>query len=559
LNFKGRELRPLEDASVREAVTFFREHDIRAVGVCLIHSYANPGHERRVAEIFAEQYPECALSLSCEVLPEYREYERAVTTLVDAFVKPHMARYLRGMHDELDDLKDKPFLVMQSSGGVASAAEVVRKPITTALSGPAAGVLGSAVISELAGFPNIVTLDAGGTSTDLCLIEGGKPRVTNGGAVGSFPVRIPMIDIKTIGTGGGSIAWITREGNLKVGPQSAGADPGPMCYPNGGDSPTITDANLVLGRIPAALIGGGIPLNVERSRAGIAALAARLPGNMSVEQLADGIIEIANWNQANAIHQMTIQHGIDPRDFALLSFGGAGPAQSPAVMDLLNMQACLVPPNPGNLSAFGLLAVDWRTDRIVTRVMHEDSVDLGAIAELYAKLEHDAVVTLARDGIERARMRLVREADVRYAGQSMEVRVAVPGGSVDSRFLASLIDAFNAAHKRTFGYNYLGQQKVEIVNFCVSGFGLIERPQLPKLPRRDGAAPTRKSVRPVYFEGAFRDTPVYDRATLFPGFHIDGPAVVEEFGSTSVVFPGQHLAMDPHDILIVRLDRRLPR
>lgn len=555
-NFKGKELRPLDEPSIRAAAAFFRKHNIRAVGVCLMHSYANAGHERRVAEIFAEDYPECALSLSCEVLPEYREYERAVTTLVDAFVKPHMERYLRRVHDELGDLKDKPFLVMQSSGGVASAAEVVRKPITTALSGPAAGALGSAVISEMAGFPNIVTLDAGGTSTDLCLIEGGRPHVTNGGAVGSFPVRIPMIDIETIGTGGGSIAWLTRENHLKVGPKSAGADPGPMCYPNGGDQPTITDANLVLGRIPAALIGGGIALDAKRSRVGLAQLATRLPGNMSVEQLAHGIIEIANWNQANAIRQMTIQRGIDPRGFALLSFGGAGPAQSPAVMDLLNMQACIVPPNPGNLSAFGLLAVDWRTDRIITKVMHQDGVDLGAIADIFSRLEQEAVETLTRDGIERSRMRLVREADVRYAGQSMEVRVTAPSGAIDARFLATLIDAFNAAHKRTFGYNYAGQQKIEIVNFCVSGFGLIERPELPKLAKRDGATPARKSVRPVYFDGSFRDTPVYDRAALLPGFRIDGSAIVEEFGSTTVVFPGQFLEVDPHGVLIVRSSRR---
>ena len=555
-NFKGQELRPLDENSIRQAVKFFREQNIRAVGVCLMHSYANAAHERRVAEIVAEDYPECALSLSCDVLPEYREYERAVTTLVDAFVKPHMERYLRRVHDELGDLKDKPFLVMQSSGGVASAGEVMRKPITTALSGPAAGALGSAVISEMAGFPNIVTLDAGGTSTDLCLIEGGKPHVTNGGAVGSFPVRIPMIDIETIGTGGGSIAWITREGHLKVGPKSAGAEPGPMCYPKGGNEPTITDANLVLGRIPAALIGGGITLNVERSRAGIAALATRLPGNMSAEQLAHGIIEIANWNQANAIRQMTIQRGIDPRGFALLSFGGAGPAQSSAVMDLLNMQACIVPPNPGNLSAFGLLAVDWRTDQIVTKVMHQDSVDLDAVATIYSKLEHEAVETLARDGIKRSQMRLVRETDIRYAGQSMEVRVPAPGGEVDAGFLARLIDAFNAAHKRTFGYNYAGQQKIEVVNFCVSGFGLIERPELPTLAKRDGATPARKSVRPVYFEGAFRDTPVYERGALLPGFRLDGPAIVEEFGSTTVVFTGQYLEVDPHGVLILRSSRR---
>ncbi len=552
-SFRGEELRPLDEASVRAAAAFFRSHGVRAIGVCLIHSYANPAHERRVAEIFAQEYPDCTLSLSCAVLPEYREYERAVTTLVDAFVKPHMERYLARVQAELGaGLDDKPFLVMQSSGGVASAQQVVEKPITTALSGPAAGALGSAVIAEIAGFPDVVTLDAGGTSTDLCLIEGGKPHVTNGGAVGAFPVRIPMIEIKTIGTGGGSIAWISREGHLKVGPRSAGAEPGPMCYPNGGAEPTITDANLVLGRIPPALIGGGIALAAERSRAGLAALAARLPGAMTAEALAHGIIEIANWSQANAIRQMTIQRGIDPRGFALLAFGGAGPAQSPAVMELLGMQACIVPPNPGNLSAFGLLAVDWRTDHIVTKVMHEDAIDLATVTALYAGLEGGARATLERDGIEATRMHIVREADIRYAGQSMEVRVAAPADPGDELFLAGLIKAFHAAHLRTFGYNYDGQQKIELVNLCVSGFGHIERPQMPRLAARGGTTPARKSVRPVYFNGAFRDTPIYDRAVLPPGFRLDGPAVVEEFGSTTVVFPDQHLDVDPHGILIVR-------
>src|SRR5258708_1713226 len=381
LDFRGNELRPLDEESVREAARYFRTHGIRAIGVCLLHSYANDAHERRVAEIVSEEYPDATLSLSCVVLPEYREYERAVTTLVDAFVKPHMERYLKRVHQELGPgLQHKPFLVMQSSGGVASADQVVRKPITTALSGPAAGALGSAVIAEIAGFPDLVTLDAGGTSTDLCLIEGGKPQVTNGGSIGPFPVRIPMIDIETIGTGGGSIAWISREGHLKVGPRSAGAEPGPMCYPNGGNEPTITDANLVLRRLPPSLIGGGIALDVERARSGIAALASRLLGNMSVEQLASGIIEIANWNQANAIRQMTIQRGIDPRAFALLSFGGAGPAQSAPLTDILGMKACIVPPNPGNLSAFGLLPVDWRPDHIVTSLMHADAIYLHDVA-----------------------------------------------------------------------------------------------------------------------------------------------------------------------------------
>jgi N-methylhydantoinase A len=360
-----------------------------------------------------------------------------------------------------------------------------------------------------------------------------------------------MIDIETIGTGGGSIAWLSREGHLKVGPRSAGAEPGPMCYPKGGAEPTITDANLVLGRIPPSLIGGGIALDTARARSGIAALAQRLPGNLSVEQLAAGIIEIANWSQANAIRQMTIQRGIDPRSFALLSFGGAGPAQSAAVMDLLAMKACIVPPNPGNLSAFGLLAVDWRTDHIVTKVMHEDAIDLTEVAARYAGLEREAMATLQRDGIAASRIRLVREADIRYAGQSMEVRVTAPGGAVDATFLAGLIGAFNAAHLRTFGYNYAGQQKIELVNLCVSGFGLIERPQLPKLALRSGDV-SPKASRAVYFGAEFRDTPVYDRAALPAGARVDGPAVVEEFGSTTVVFPGQVVEVDPHGILVIR-------
>src|SRR5579862_3813588 len=416
-NYLGEELRPLDEGSIRAAAQFFQRQGITTIGVCLLHSYADATHERRVAEIFAEDYPDCVVSLSCDVLPEYREYERTVTTLVDAFVKPHMERYLKRVHQELGPgLQDKPFLVMQSSGGVASADQVVRKPITTALSGPAAGALGSAVIAEIAGFPDLVTLDAGGTSTDLCLIEAAKPKITNGGRVGRFPVRIPMLDVKTIGTGGGSIAWITREGKLKVGPRSAGAEPGPMCYPNGGNEPTITDANLVLGRIPPALIGGGIRLDAGRARQGLEALATRLPGHLSAEQLAEGVIEIANWDQANAIRQMTIQRGIDPGAFTLLSFGGSGPAQSPAVIELMGMKTCIVPPNPGNLSAFGLLAVDWRTDHIVTKVMHEEAIDLATVAASYAALEQDAVATLEKNGIARAKIALAREADVRYAG-----------------------------------------------------------------------------------------------------------------------------------------------
>ncbi len=554
LNFKGEVLTPLDEGSVREAAQALRQQGITAIGVCLLHAYANAEHEHRVREIFAEEYPEAVLSLSSDVLPEYREYERAITTLVDAFVKPYMSRYLGNVNEELGPgLRDKPFLVMQSSGGVISAEQVVGKPITTALSGPAAGALGAAVIANIAGFDNVVTLDAGGTSTDICLVEDGEPNITNAASVGPFPVRLPMIDIRTVGTGGGSIAWISREGDLKVGPISAGAVPGPMCYPNGGDRPTITDANLVLGRLPAALIGGGIGLDVERARQGIAQLADELGSDLSVEALAEGIIEIANWNQANMIRQMTIQRGIDPREFALLSFGGSGPAQSPAVMDLLGMSACIVPPNPGNLSAFGLLAVDWRTDHIVTRVTHEDALEAGDVAVIYDRLEQEAADTLTRDGIDLVHQSYVRQADIRYVGQSMEVRVNAPAGALGPESLDAFAEAFHAAHERTFGYAYRGEQKIEVVNFCLSGFGATERPELPKLPDSDAdPEAARKETRPVFFAGDHRDTPVYDRSGLPAGTRIEGPAVIEEFGSTTVVFPGQNVTVDPHGVLIVR-------
>ncbi|GAB4526207.1 MAG: hydantoinase/oxoprolinase family protein [Haliangiales bacterium] len=562
LDFRGEVIRPLDDDSARAAGRFFRQLGIEAVGVCLIHGYANGAHERRVRELLHEVYPELTVSLSHEVLPEYREYERTVTTLVDAYVKPVMARYMKNVRENLDQsVRDKPFLVMKSNGGVISAEQVRERPIATALSGPAAGALGAAVIAELAGFRDLVTVDAGGTSTDVCLIEASKPHLTTTGAVGRFPVKLPMIDIVTVGTGGGSIAWRDPAGALRVGPRSAGAVPGPMCYPGGGDEPTITDANVVLGRIPPALIGGGIGLDRERARAGLARLGE--PLGLGPEALAAGILDIANWSQANAIRQITIKRGIDPRGFALLSFGGSGPAQSAAVMDLLGMSATLVPPNPGNLSAFGLLAVDWVTDHIRTRVMSEEDAQADEIAAIYRELEAEAQAALDRDRVPRDRQELIRYADVRYAGQAWEVRVEAPGGrDIDEGAAAEIITRFHSAYERTYGYHYRGKQPVELVNFAVAGFGRIERPQVrPQVAEGSTVGDARTGARPVWFAddpnaagrgGQARDTPVYARAKLPAGATLEGPTIIEEFGSTTVVFPGQVVTVDANGVLIVR-------
>ncbi len=576
LNFRGEVLRPLDEDSVRGAARYFAQLGVEAVGVCLIHAYASGVHERRVREILAEEAPGIMVSLSHEVLPEYREYERTVTTLVDAYVKPVMVRYMSNVREQLGpDRAQVPFLVMKSNGGVISAQEVSKRPIATALSGPAAGALGASVIAELAGFANVVTVDAGGTSTDVCLIEDGQPHLTTNGAVGRFPIKLPMIDIVTVGTGGGSIAHCDPSGALRVGPKSAGAVPGPMCYPGGGDEPTITDANLVLGRIPATLIGGDIQLNVDRARAGLGRLGAEL--GLDAESLAAGILEIANWSQANAIRELTIRRGIDPRGFALMSFGGSGPAQSPAVMALLGMEATLVPPNPGNVSAFGLLAVDWVTDHVLTRVFYESDLLAGdsaransvdAIDDIYRQLEAQAQAAFVRDGIPKDRRFMVRHADLRYAGQAWEVRIEAPAGTIDGDAVAEMLARFHRRYERTYGYHYRGEQEVELVNFAVFGYGRIERPTLragqghgpdtPDGPAPDGngdaaagaAVPT--SERAVWFGNGFRQTPIYHRSRLGAGAVIAGPAVVEEFGSTTVIFPEQRAEIDAHGIMIIR-------
>jgi N-methylhydantoinase A len=440
---------------------------------------------------------------------------------------------------------------MQSSGGVLSSEQVADKPIATALSGPAAGVVGASAMARLAGRENIITLDAGGTSTDICLVQAGTPQVTTAASIGPFPVRLPMIDIRTVGTGGGSIAWIGSEGQLRVGPKSAGAEPGPMCYPRGGDAPTITDANAVLGRIPAELIGGAIALNVERARAGMTELGKQLGGDMGPERLAAGIIEIANWNQANLIRQMTIEQGIDPRQFALLSFGGSGPAQSPAVMELLGLDACLVPPNPGNLSALGLLMVDYRSDHVFTQIIDSDHLAPEMAVKIYNDLERDAAGTLTRDGVAADDIMVLRQADVRYAGQSMEVRVDLPGGTITAATLAAMVENFHAAHERTFGYCYRGTQAIEVVNFCASGLGKVQKPELPAVAVNKQPFASGPEMRPVYFADGWIDTPIYDRATLQPGMTGAGPMVIQEFGSTTVVFPGQSVEVDGYQILII--------
>jgi N-methylhydantoinase A len=555
LDHRGDEVRPLDEDDARAAARFLRDAGVSTIGVCLLHSYANDAHERRVLEVVREEHPDAVVSISSEVLREYREYERSVTTLVDAAVKPRVGAYVRTIRARLDDIAPGvPFYVMKSNGGVLSAEEVVHQPITTMLSGPAAGALGAALVAGAAGFDRVLTCDGGGTSTDVTVVVDGEPTLTTEGSVGAYPSKIPMIDVVTVGAGGGSIAWLSPEGTLKVGPRSAGADPGPMCYPDGGSRPTVTDAHVVLGRIPPHLLGGEIPLSVDAARAGLERLGEEL--GLDLERTATGILEISAWNQANALRQVTVARGLDVRDFTLTTFGGSGSLLACRLMDVLGLPRTLVPPDPGNLSAFGLLTVDVRNDHVQTTISRHADLDLDRVRTVFGELEARAREALAGEGFPRDRQRVQRSADLRYVGQAFEVRVPVADGELDAATADDVAQAFHAAHRRLYGYDFAEdpRQAVEWVNLRVSGIGPIRRPDLVELAPAPGTGTDRAvtGTRPVFFDD-WVATPTYDRPRLAPGDVVHGPAVVEEFGSTVPVHPGFRATVDVHgNLLIVR-------
>ncbi|GAA2145803.1 hydantoinase/oxoprolinase family protein [Nocardioides koreensis] len=569
LDFTGAEVRPFDEDGARTAARWFRDQGINTLGVCFLHAYANPEHEERMRAVLAEEHPDAVVSLSSEVLREYREYERAMTTLVDAAVKPRLSAYVNNIKSRLaayagvstgstSDRPGVPFYVMKSNGGVLSADEVVHQPITTVLSGPAAGALGAALIAKVAGFDKVLTSDGGGTSTDVSVVIDGEPTLTTEGSVGAFPSKIPMIDVVTVGAGGGSIAWLSPEGTLKVGPQSAGADPGPLCYAKGGTEVTITDAHVFLGRIPPHLLGGEIPLDVEAARDGIERLASKL--GLSPEACATGILEISAWNQANALRQVTVKRGLDVRDFTLTTFGGSGSLLLCRLVDVLGLPAVLVPPNPGNVSAFGLLTVDVKNDYVQTHVSLADALDPATVGGVLDTLTAQAAEALTKEGFPAAQHSFARTADLRYFGQAFEVRVGVPDGPVDAAALEEVARRFHAGHTALYGYDFAGDpsQQVEWVNLRVSGIGPIQRPEIQRVSTGstnggDGSAPAEKGRRQVCFDpaGGYVDTPVLWRPDLAPGTVVTGPAIIEEFGSTVPLHPGFTARIDAYLNIIV--------
>ena len=558
LDASGAKLTPLDEDALRQVANKLRDEGVESIAICFLHAYANPAHERRAGEIIAEVFPEAVVSLSAEVAPEFREYLRASTTVINSCIRPVVARYLQRIEDRLAQAGiAAELLVMQSSGGVYTFAAARQKPVYMVESGPAAGVIAAAHLGQARGYDQVISFDMGGTTAKAGLIQGGAPSVTKDYEVGTtaqsgvgatrgagYPIRTPVIDLVEIGAGGGSIAWVDPGGILRVGPQSAGADPGPVCYGQGGTQPTVTDANLVLGRLnPSYFLGGEIALDPTAAQRAIEQHCAQ-PLGMDLVEAAHGIVEIANTAMVNALRLVSVQRGYDPRDFALVAFGGAGPAHANRLAALTEIPVAIIPQSPGTASALGLLVTDLKHDYATTLIQRLDQVVPQALEQTFRELEAQGRETLGREGMEEAAMEFRRQADLRYVGQSHELTLPLTAEALGPAQLAQLLEQFHRTHDRAYGFSAPGED-VELVSVRLSAIGQIAKPAQAPLAKTTGAA-TAKGQRPVYFaesEG-FVDCPVYDRYALGAGAVVQGPAIVEEIDSTTVVHPQYQVRVD---------------
>lgn len=550
VTFDGSVLKPLDEAAVEAVVAELRHSDARAVAVCFLFSHVNPEHERRLGAALTAALPELSVSLSSDVQPEFREYERLSTTVLNAYLQPVMDRYLRHFEAELSAMAPLATLgINQSSGGLMSPERARELPIRTALSGPAAGSVGAIHTARLAGVPDVITLDMGGTSADVCLIRDYAAQMTYERWIEGYPARLASVDINAVGAGGGSIAWFERDGLLKVGPQSAGAAPGPACYGQGGSEPTVTDANLVLGRLsPRGLLDGNMALDAEAARGALAPFGERL--DMSVERTAHGIVGIVVANMVRAIRAVSVERGHDPRDFALLPFGGAGPLHAVDVARALGIGRVVVPAAPGILCALGLIVSDLKETFVTSRTTRVSEADMTTIAAIADALRKEADAWFDSESVPDAARERELTLDMRYVGQNYELQVVLPAEAPLT--VETVSRAFFAMHEQNYGYS-TPDDAVEVVNFRLTARGILHREAAPAAQEEGGEA-VAATTRQVWFEADRAvDTPVYDRRALRPGMAFAGPAVVEELDSTTIVFPGDGVRIDAAGNMIIAL------
>lgn len=536
----GSELAPLDDTSVRAAIDAAIASGAQAIAICLLHAWANSAHEARVAGVAREMAPHLAVTASHEILPVVREYERSMTTVLNATVMPAVSRYVARLSDRLTEAGiAAPLLLMQSNGGVSGAKNIVQRPALTALSGPAAGVIGARAAAAACDIDSIITVDIGGTSADIALVEGGRLALSAQGRVGGWPMALPMLDMVTIGAGGGSIACVTGDGALVVGPESAGADPGPAAYGKGGTDATVTDAHLVLGHLPAALLGGAMRLDLALAEAAVARVASRL--GLAVDAAARGILAIADNAMVGAMRVVSVERGRDPRDFTLVPFGGAGPLHGGALARALGMRRQLIPPSPGVLCAQGLLAAERRAAFSRTRL-----VRLEAGAELtdgFAALEAEASAWFDAEAIARSDRTLNRVALMRYHDQGSELTVPfVPDA-------AALADAFTAAHAALYGFT-LPHAAIELVTLRIEASARMPAPPVSAPPEGD-ARGAQVGEQRVWFADGARGVAVLARDRLGAGEAFLGPAIVTQLDATTLMLPGQRATVQASGALLV--------
>lgn len=537
---------------VEEIIEKIREEEIFAVAVCLLHSYANPFHEQQIKEIFAKKSPEVKVSISSEILPEYREYERMSTTVINSYVTPLMEKYLSELHVKMKEGRIKSDLhIMQSNGGVMTSKTAEKKSVHTVLSGPCAGALGALEIGVLAGFENTITVDMGGTSFDISLASKGRLRNITESEVAGYPIKIPMVDISTIGAGGGSIAWIDEGGALRVGPESAGALPGPVCYRKGGSLPTVTDANLVLGRLnPHNFLGGRMKIDYDGAREVIEKTIAT-PLSLELEEAAEGIIRVVNASMMKGIRKVSVERGFDPREFVMISYGGCGPLHTSELARELGIPKVLIPQAPGVLSALGLLMADFRHDYVTTYLREVSSLSLEEFNERLRDMEIRAVEQMVQENVPEESILLKHSLDMRYLGQGYELEIPIEQGLIEAEDLQKVLLLFHDTHALNYGYS-VKEDLVEIVNIRVTSFGRLKRPELKK-KEKIGEDPIKalQGRREAYWDGQYHKTSIYNRDRLQPGDTIVGPAVIEQLDSTVVVFPHQVASVDEYYNLVI--------
>ncbi len=537
---------------LNQLVDEIHKSDAQAVAICFLNSFANSANEVVVRDWLVKNLPGVHVSASCDVAPEIREFERMSTVVLNAAAMPLVGKYLLELTERVHAVLPKTkILLMQSNGGSLTVPAAKELPARLITSGPAGGALAVQRVGKATQYPNLLGLDMGGTSTDISLIQNGELRMTTEGAISGRPIKLPMIEINTIGAGAGSIAWLDEANGLHVGPHSAGSEPGPVAYCKGGIEPTVTDANLVLGRLnPQRFASGLIKLDVDASRRAVTEKIGR-PLGLSLEQAALGIIRIANANMERAVRVSSAEKGFDPRDLMLVAFGGAGPMHAAALAKSAGIPTVLVPEQPGVFSAVGLATADIRHDFVQTRVMRGEQISSENLRLLYDRLKKLGDEALTRDGIPDKTRRFVRTADLRYAGQAYEVNVAVPEGALDAVALATVRNDFHSLHKQLYAHNHL-DKPIEFVSARLTALGLTSAPEM-HAGAEAGKPPISKEMQKVYFEetSAFEDTAVYDRSALLPGATFEGPAIVEQIDTTVVIHPGQTVRVDKFGNLLI--------